>query len=53
MFLSSLEDLLQMAKTSKQNADDSEDARHWAIVYTELEKVLALVKTYLVKESVE
>lgn len=51
MFLSTLEDLLQMAKTNKQNADDSEEARHWAIVYTELEKVRALVKTYLSEES--
>jgi hypothetical protein len=49
MMLSALEDMMQMAKTNKQNADDGEDARHWAVVYTELEKVVAYLKTYLVK----
>jgi hypothetical protein len=51
MLVSTLEDLLQIVKTNKQNADDSEQARHWAIVYTELETVLARVKTYLVTEE--
>lgn len=51
MFLSLVDDLLQRAKTNKLNADDSEKARHWAIVYTELEKIRALFKTYLVEES--
>ena len=49
MELSILEDLMQLAKTRKQNADDGEEARHWAVVYTELEKIAAYVKTYLVK----
>lgn len=47
MMISTLEDMVQMAKTKKQNADDAEDARHWAVVYTELEKVVAYLKTYL------
>lgn len=46
-----LEELLQLMKNKKQNADDSEDARHWAIAYTELEKIVAYIKTYLVEES--
>jgi hypothetical protein len=48
-----LEDLLQLMKNKKQTADDSEDARHWAVAYTELEKVVAYIKTYLVEESAE
>jgi hypothetical protein len=51
MMISTVEDLMQMAKTKKQNSDDGEDARHWAVVYTELEKVLAYLKTYLVVEE--
>lgn len=51
MMVSTLEDLMQMAKTNKQNADDGEEARHWAVVYTELEKTLAYLKTYLVVED--
>ena len=53
MILSLLEDLLQMMKTKKQTSDDSEAARHWAVAYTELEKVVAYIKTYLVEESAE
>lgn len=49
MMLSTLEDLLQIAKTKKQSADDGETARHWAVVYIELEKVIAYLKTYLIE----
>lgn len=47
MVLLSLEGLLQLVKNRKQNADDSEVARHWATVYTELEKIVAYMKVYL------
>ena len=51
MVISTVEDLMQMAKTNKQNADDAETARHWAVVYTDLEHILAYLKTYLVEEE--
>lgn len=47
LMVSTLEDMMQMAKTNKQNADDGEAARHWAVVYTELEKTVAYLKVYL------
>lgn len=51
---STLEDLMQMFHTKKQ--DDSllgEERRHLAVAYTELEKISAYVKTYLVSEECE
>lgn len=42
-----LENLLSQAKTLKEQEPKSEQTRHWAVVYTELEKTLAYVKTYL------
>lgn len=53
LFLSTIEKLKQKAKEGKSSADDGEDARHWAVVYTELEKVSAYVQSYILKESVE
>jgi hypothetical protein len=53
IMISTIEDLMQMAKTKKQNADDGERARHWAVVYTKLEDAVAHLKTYLSEESVE
>lgn len=47
MMIISLEGLMQLAKNKKQNADDGEEARHWAVVYTELEKIVAYLKVYL------
>lgn len=52
IMISTIEDLMQMAKTKKQTADDGERARHWAVVYTKLEDALAHLKTYLSEESV-
>lgn len=52
MIASTLLDLMQMLHTKKQ--DDSLDAtekRHISVVYTEIEKIVAYVQTYLVKES--
>lgn len=46
-----LEKLMQEAKNRKQSADDGETARHWAVVYTELEKVYAYVKVNLKEEE--
>lgn len=48
-----LEGLKQKAKSLKLSSADGEEARHWAVVYTDLEKVSAYVQTYLVKESEE
>lgn len=53
MILSTLEDLLQIFKTMKQNSDDAETARHWAVAYTLLEGVYAYVKTYLITKENE
>lgn len=53
MLLSTIEDLMQIAKTNKQNADDGEVARHWAVVYTELEKIAAYLEKYLVEKVEE
>lgn len=53
MLLSTIEDLMQMAKTNKQNADDAETARHWAVVYTDLEHTAAYVEKYLVEKVEE
>ena len=53
MVLSTLEDLMQIAKTKKQNAEDSEEARHWAVVYTELEKIAAYVQVHLPRKTSE
>lgn len=53
LFAARLEKQKQISKEFKQSSDDSEDARHWAVVYTDLEKVSAYVQTYLLKESEE
>lgn len=47
MVLSTIEDLMQLAKTKKQTVDDSEEARHWAVIYTDLEKVAVYIEKYL------
>ena len=46
-----LEEVLQSVTTAKQEADDGEVARRWAIVKTELEKVLAFTQYYLVESE--
>lgn len=50
-FIGTLSVLKQEAKDRKVSADDVEKARHWALVYTELEKVYAFVQTYLSEEE--
>lgn len=46
-FIDLLKTLLEQAKNQKNEEPKSEQTRHWAVVYTELEKTLAYVKTYL------
>ena len=46
-----IEEILQSVTTAKQEADDGEVARRWAIVKTELEKVLAFTQYYLVESE--
>lgn len=46
-FVGLLESLLEKAQEQKSQEPKSDKTRHWAVVYTELEKVLAYVKTYL------
>ena len=50
-FSGTLNFLKQEAKNRKVSASDGEEARHWAVVYTELEKVYAYVQSYLVNEE--
>jgi len=52
MILNTLEDLLQYVKTQKQSeSNDAETGRNLAIVYTDLQKIYAFVKTYISEES--
>lgn len=46
-FVGKLEKLLENAKRRKEAQPKTEETRHWAVVYTELEKVSAYVNTYL------
>lgn len=50
-FSDRLDDLVQEALDKKNGSDDAEKARRWAIVRTELEKVLGYVKNYLEEEE--
>lgn len=53
MIVSALEGLMQTVKNKKQNSDDGESARHWAVVYTDLEHIVAYLKTYLSEKESE
>lgn len=46
-FQDKLRDLLGEAKEKKSAEPKSDETRHWAVVYTEIEKLLAYAKTYL------
>lgn len=46
-FQDELKNLLGKAKARKNAELKNDETRHWAVVYTELEKVSAYVNTYL------
>lgn len=43
--------LMQDAKDHKVSASNAEEARHWAVVYTDLEHIAAYVHIYLSSEE--
>ena len=45
-FKEKLQKLLEEAR-EKKNTERSEETRHWTVVYTEIEKLIAYVQTYL------
>ena len=49
-YIEKLESLIHDATVNRRIAE-GDDARYWAIVITDLEKVLAFVSKFLVKES--
>lgn len=46
-FRGRLNNLLAGAEENKNSEPKSNQTRHWAVVYTELEKISAYLKTYL------
>ena len=46
-FRGRLNNLLAGAEEKKSSEPRSDATRHWAVVYTELEKISAYLKTYL------
>jgi hypothetical protein len=46
-FVEDLALLLEEANENKNAQPRSDSTRHWAVIYTELEKLLAYTKTYL------
>lgn len=40
-------EMVEDARNNKETASTSDEARHWAIIRTELEKVSAYYETYL------
>lgn len=42
-----LDEALEKAQEQKSQSEKNIKTRHWAVVYTELEKVSAYVQTYL------
>lgn len=46
-FVGRLQGLLETARARKAAEPKSEQTRHWAVVYTQLESTIAYVKTYL------
>lgn len=51
-FIDLLKTLLEQAKEMKSQEPKNDKTRHWAVVYTELEKVSAYVQTYLAENVV-
>lgn len=50
-FRGTLGKLMQEAKDRKTSADDSDTARNWALVYTDLQHTYAFVSEYLSEEE--
>lgn len=46
-FKEKLQKLLEEAKEKKNTEPKSDETRHWAVVYTEIEKLIGYVQTYL------
>ena len=46
-FLAELSNIMKTAETNKNKEPKSAKTRHWAVVYTELEKTLAYAEKYL------
>lgn len=52
-FVDHLKTLLEQAEEMKKQEPKSNVTRYWAVVYTDLEKVLAYVETFIVKGGSE
>lgn len=52
-FVDLLKILLEKAKEQKSQEPKNDTTRHWAIVHTDLEKVLAYTQTYISKGNSE
>lgn len=52
-FVDHLKTLLEQAEKMKSQEPKSAATRYWAVVYTDLEKVLAYTETFIAKGSVE
>lgn len=50
-FSTCLDELVQYALDKKNSSDDTEKVRRWAIVRTELEKIVGYVNNYLLEEE--
>ena len=50
-FVTTLKNLVEEAKANTDKLRGSEAGRNWAIVRTDLEKTLAYVESYLVKDG--
>jgi negative regulator of genetic competence, sporulation and motility len=48
-FIDHIKTLLEQAEQQKNEQPKSDKTRYWAVVYTDLEKVLAYVETYIAK----
>lgn len=46
-FVDHLETLLEQAKEMKLQEPKNDTTRYWAVVYTDLEKIMAYVNTYI------
>lgn len=52
-FIDHLKTLLEQAKEMKSQEPKSEKTRYWAVVYTDLEKILPYAEKHLLKGDTE